>query len=159
MSRVATWAHTQEYVRIFREQLRELGSAEDAMWIVVRTVAQRIATQNRIAGRRVLDPVTAAMVDASLAEVARQTGVMLAVLKRPSARGKQSEASTVARNARWVAMRVLRDLGLSYSEIGGHLNCHHTTVMYGLGQVAAAPELVTAANHIRADASARRQAA
>jgi hypothetical protein len=56
-------------------------------------------------------------------------------------------------------MRVLRDLGLSYSEIGGHLNCHHTTVMYGLGQVASEPELVTAADHIRADASARRQAA
>lgn len=159
MSRVATWGHTQEYVRLYREQLRETGSAEDAMWVVVRTVAQRIATQNRTAGRRVLDPVTAAMIDASLAEVSRQTGVMQALLKQPAARGKQSESSLVVRNARWVAMRVLRDLGLSYSEIGGALNCHHTTVMYGLGQVAMSEELVTAADHIRADASARRQAA
>jgi chromosomal replication initiation ATPase DnaA len=70
--------------------------------------------------------------DACKVAVAR-TGIRWRTLLKPG-------RTTAVVRARWRAMNVLRVRGYSLSEIGRRFGCHHSTVLYGLRQLAAGDE-------------------
>lgn len=136
--------HVRESLRLFRQLADETGSPEDAMWAVLQEDRRQREQVRR--GRRLFDPLA----DAILDSVAAMWGLTRRELMAPGIRGRQGPHSHRIR-ARWVAMRALRDEGLSLPVIASHLGKRdHTTVMYGLARVADDAGLVDAATRARA---------
>lgn len=141
--------HVRESLRLFRRVADETGSPEDAMWAVL-SEDRRQREQERI-GSRMFNP----NVDAILDVVAAMGGLSRRELLAPGTRGRQGPHTHRTR-WRWVAMRALREEGLSLPVIGLHLGKRdHTTVMYGLARVADDPTLIALASTARSAAALR----
>jgi hypothetical protein len=147
-SRVMSWGETLEALRLFRDQLAETGAAEDALWAVIQRDRARQATVRSRLGRGA--PAFDEIAAATLAVVCREYGIQRERLLEPGVPGRQSPGQLVLRNARWVAARALRDQGMSLPLIGYYMERHHSTVIYGLTQIGHHPELVAAADRVRA---------
>lgn len=131
---------------MFRRLADETGSPEDAMWAVLQEDRREREIERRWA--TVFDPAA----DAIITAVCRRLGVSKQEISRPGPRGRQAGPGIRFTWARRVAMRALRDEGLSFPAIGQHLGRHHTTVMYALAKVADDEKLVAEAKRVRAAA-------
>lgn len=132
---IPAWGHTLEYLRIFRAVLAETGNAENALWVVLQEDRRR---------RDTIDPTgdMAGVADAIIDETCRLYTVERKTLLGPC------RARQVAR-CRWIAMRAMRDEGMSLPLIGRYMHRDHSSVMYGLAVLARSEESVEAAQEIR----------
>lgn len=122
----------QERLRLFKRVLLETTPAE-AMWAVLQ--AEQRYLKEGILARRAFNARAQAVVN----EVCEMCDVRLVDFLGPSRLPHLVDA-------RWIAMRALRDLRFSLPVIGLHVGRHHTAVMKGLDSMAERPELLEAAH-------------
>lgn len=122
----------ERHVSAFVATYAETGAVDEAVWAAVQE--ERRQTSVARWGRRAFDP----RADRVLAWVCDFYGIGLSRLL-----AKDRHPFYV--RARWVAMRALRDAGLSLPVIGLHMGRTHVTVMSGLARIAREPELVAVA--------------
>lgn len=122
----------RDRLRLFWAVYLDTENYEDAMWAVLERDGQESRRSHD------LDPVARAI----LAGVCAAMGIRKAALVRAG------RAKPLA-NARWVAMRVLRDAGYSLHAIGRHLHRTHATVAVGLGRIGERRDLMEIAERVR----------
>lgn len=125
----------RDRLRLFAQISRETGSTEDAMWAVLEEERRWLLEGKRV-GR-----VFCGKAQAVVNEACGLYGVRLVDFLSTSRHRHICEA-------RYAAMRALRDMGYSLPVIGLHVARHHATVLNGLEVAAARPDLIRAAQSI-----------
>lgn len=134
--------HVDEHARVFAEVFKDTNSLHDAIWAVVASDRQerRVAQRGELVNRLALSIVSVACA---------RFGVALSDFMSSKGSGRHPSGKPPAVvQCRWVAMRAMRAQGFSLPTIGASTARHHTTVMYGLAQVAGDPQLVVAAREV-----------
>lgn len=126
--------HVEELLRLFREVSAQTGSDTDGMWAVL----AHLRAQRRRCHLTEFDIQAGAIVAATCAAM----GVTLDDLV-----GRSPARPLV--QARWVAMRALRDKGYSLPLIGAQLRRTHPTVIWGLARIGQYAGLVEIAERVR----------
>lgn len=121
----------QERLRLFKRVMVD-STVDEAMWAVLQ--AEERYLKEEALGRRAFNSRAQAVVN----EVCEMCNVRLADFLSPSKLPRLVEA-------RWIAMRALRDLRFSLPVIGLHVGRTHPTVLDALDRVADRPDLLEAA--------------
>lgn len=119
-------------MRLFQRVLHETERPDDAMWAVLQ--AEQRWLKQEVMARRTFNAKAQSVVN----EVCEMCNVQLSEFLGPGRMPHLVEA-------RWIAMRALRDLHFSLPVIALHVGRHHTSVLNGLDSTAERPELLEAA--------------
>lgn len=128
-----------ERLLLFQRVLAETERPDDAMWAVLE--AERRYLREGELGRRVFNQRAQAVVN----EVCEMCNVRLVDFLGPGRMPHLVEA-------RWIAMRALRDMRFSLSVIALHVARTHPTVLDGLDRMSERPDLLEAARDAQAAA-------
>lgn len=127
--------NVEEMLRLFHRVQLDGGNESDGMWAVL---ARLQARRRRGWRRSVFDRKANAIVEAACAEMGQTRAEVL---------GPRRDRELV--QARWVAMRAMRDLGYSLMSIGAQTRRTHASVAHGLACIGSDRGLVEAAERVR----------
>ncbi len=126
----------RQRLQLFTRVAADTGSYDDAMWAVLQQ-EQRYHREHA-EGERKFSARAQAVVNCTCEVLAVPLLDFLGPSRLPA-----------FVDARWVAMRALRDLGYSLPVIGLHVSRTHAAVIWGLDRLADRPDLMQAAEHVR----------